>query len=171
MKGYGVLRDVVRAQSESFLIIGYEPSAMALGGIGRLLLASQQEKRLVFAGEVREGLSRDTAVGLRWLMDRLIVPNSPIELQRKRARWLRPALVADVGFRCWAEDGTVRDAAFAGLRDPAEPRIAALTSIFEEALVPASDLVCDAGSEFGLCVAPRISIEPGGSLVRENSAL
>ncbi len=42
-------------QSDSFFIVGYEPSTAALGGIGRLLLAARKGNDLVYVGGVGTG--------------------------------------------------------------------------------------------------------------------
>ena len=109
-----------RRRSECFVIVGYQPSAGAFGGIGRLLLASQEGGRLVYVGEVRGDLSREYAIALRWMMDRLIVPISPVDVARKRVRWLTPELVAEISFLGWTDDGKLRHASFKGLREEAD---------------------------------------------------
>lgn len=109
-----------RRRSECFVVVGYQPSAGAFGGIGCLLLASQEGGQLVYVGEVRGGLSRDDAIALRWMMDRLIVPNAPINVARKRVRWLTPELVAEISFLGWTDDGKLRHASFKGLREEAD---------------------------------------------------
>jgi bifunctional non-homologous end joining protein LigD len=51
-------------QSESFFIIGWEPSTVALGGVGRLLLAAYKSHDLVYVGSVGTGLNQRTATAL-----------------------------------------------------------------------------------------------------------
>lgn len=119
-KGQLLQLDEYRRKSACFVIVGYQPSAGALGGVGRLLLASRDGARLMYVGEVRGELSRDDAIALRWMMDRLIVPVPPVDLARKRVRWLTPALVAEISFLGWTEDGKLRRALFKELREEAD---------------------------------------------------
>jgi bifunctional non-homologous end joining protein LigD len=117
-------------QSESFAIIGYEPSAIALGGIGRLLLAARQGKGLVYVGGVGTGFSHATGRALRKQMERLVVDKPVVAMPgRKRTyRWTRPDLVAEIAFRGWTDDGKLRHASYKGLREDAdEASVLALT--------------------------------------------
>jgi len=107
-------------QSEGFVIIGYEPSAVALGGIGRLLLAARKGDGLVYAGGVGTGFTQASATALRKQMDGLIIPKPVVAIRRAGIRWLRPELVAEIEFRAWTHDGMLRHASFKGLRDEAD---------------------------------------------------
>lgn len=109
-------------QSESFVIIGYEPSAIALGGIGRILVAARQDDHLVYVGGVGTGFTHATGTALRKQMDKLIIDKpAAITKERKRGyRWITPALVAEIAFRAWTDDGKLRHASFKGLREEAD---------------------------------------------------
>lgn len=109
-------------QSESFFIVGYQPSAAALDGVGRLFLAAQKGDAIVYVGSVGTGFSHASATALRISMDELIVPK-PIAClahRRKTARWLRPALVAEIEFRGWTDDGKLRHPSYKGLGEEAD---------------------------------------------------
>lgn len=110
------------SQSESFVIVGYEPSTIALGGIGRLLLAARQDDYLVYVGGVGTGFTVATGTALRKEMDKLVIPKPALDMHgRKRSyRWLTPALVAEIQFRGWTDDGKLRHASYKGLRDEAD---------------------------------------------------
>ncbi|MEZ2410577.1 non-homologous end-joining DNA ligase [Bosea sp. RCC_152_1] len=109
------------SQSESFVIVGYEPSTIALGGIGRLLLAARQGDNLVYVGGVGTGFTHATGTALRKEMDDLVIPKPAINIRGKRAyRWLTPALVAEIQFRGWTDDGKLRHASYKGLREEAD---------------------------------------------------
>ena len=71
-------------QSESFAIIGYEPSAMALGGIARLLLAARKGNELVYVGSVGTGFTQASGAQLRKQMDALIIPKSAVRVAGSR---------------------------------------------------------------------------------------
>ncbi len=109
-------------QSEGFVILGYEPSAAAFGGIGRLLLAARKGGALVYVGGVGTGLTQTSATALRKQMDQIIVPKPAARMigRREVARWLSPELVAEIEFQAWTDDGKLRHASFKGLRDEAD---------------------------------------------------
>lgn len=107
-------------QSESFVIIGYEPSAVALGGVGRLLLAARKGDGLAYVGGVGTGFTQASATALRKQMDELVIPRPVVNIRRKGVRWIAPALVAEVEFRAWTDDGKLRHASFKGLREEAD---------------------------------------------------
>jgi bifunctional non-homologous end joining protein LigD len=107
-------------QSESFVIIGYEPSRVALGGVGRLLLAACNGRGLVYVGGVGIGFTQASATALRRQMDDLVIEKPAVALSQKGVRWLTPALVAEIAFRAWTDDGILRHASFKGLREDAD---------------------------------------------------
>jgi len=107
-------------QTESFVIIGYEPSTAALGGIGRLLLAARKGDELVYVGGVGTGFTRASAIALRKQLDRITIAKPALRIRRQGVRWTRPELVAEIAFRAWTDDGKLRHASFKGLRDDAD---------------------------------------------------
>jgi bifunctional non-homologous end joining protein LigD len=108
-------------QSEGFVIVGYEPSAAAFGGIGKVLLAARKDGQLTYVGGVGTGFGGATATALRKQMDRLVEakPMVPMINSRKGV-WVRPELVAEVEFRAWTSDGKLRHASYKGLREAAD---------------------------------------------------
>lgn len=107
-------------QSEGFVIVGYEPSSSALGGIGRLLLAARKGDRLSYVGGVGTGFTDHTATALRKQLDTLLIDKPALPMARKGTRWATPALVAEIEFRGWTTDGKLRHASFKGLREEAD---------------------------------------------------
>ena len=103
------------------MIIGYEPSTAALGGIGRLLLAACQRNHLVYVGSVGIGFCHARATALRTQMDELIIPKPALCMKGRRQayRWITPALVAEVEFQAWTDDGKLQQASYKGLREDA----------------------------------------------------
>ncbi|MGF7056277.1 ATP-dependent DNA ligase, partial [Bosea sp. OAE752] len=110
------------SRSESFVIVGYEPSTIALGGIGRLLLAACAGDHLVYVGGVGTGFTHATGTALRKEMDDLVIPKPAINMRGRKGgyRWLTPALVAEIQFRGWTDDGKLRHASYKGLREDAD---------------------------------------------------
>lgn len=115
-------------QSESFAIIGYEPSSIALGGIGRVLLAAREADHLVYVGGVGTGFTQSTGLALRKQMDKRTIPApTAVMKERKRGyRWIVPELIAEIAFRGWTDDSKLRHASYKGLRDSADE-----ASVFE----------------------------------------
>lgn len=107
-------------QSETFLIVGYEPSAAALGGIGRLLLAAHGNYGLTYVGSVGTGFAERSATDLRKQLDRLKTAAPPVRATKKGVVWTKPALAAEIAFRGWTHDDKLRHASFKGLRDRAD---------------------------------------------------
>ncbi len=104
-------------QSDSFFVVGYEPSAAALGGIGRLLLAAYSGDDLVYVGGVGTGFKERDAAKLRRDLNTLKTSRSPISLKRKGVVWVEPTLIAEIEYRAWTDDGKLRHASYKGLRE------------------------------------------------------
>ncbi|MGF7055262.1 ATP-dependent DNA ligase [Bosea sp. OAE752] len=52
-------------------------------------------------------------------MDRLTIPSPAVDMTGRKHSygWLTPALVANVQFRGWTDDGKLRHASYKGLRE------------------------------------------------------
>ncbi|MCV9937703.1 non-homologous end-joining DNA ligase [Boseaceae bacterium BT-24-1] len=108
-------------QSDTFLIIGYEPSSAALGGIGRLLLAGHGNYGLTYVGSVGTGFTHTSATALRKQLDRITAGSPPARgLSRKGVVWVKPKLAAEIAYRGWTHDEKLRHASFKGLREKAD---------------------------------------------------
>jgi bifunctional non-homologous end joining protein LigD len=107
-------------QSETFLIVGYEPSPVALGGIGRLLLAARRGDGIVYVGGVGTGFTQKTGSSLKKQLDAMVVDKPAVALKRKGVRWTQPVLAVEIAFRAWTNDGKLRHASYKGLRDDAD---------------------------------------------------
>lgn len=105
-------------QSDTFLIIGYEPSIAALGGIGRLLLAAHGNYGLTYVGSVGTGFTHRSATELSKQLDRLKAASSPARgVSSKGIVWVKPQLAAEIAYRGWTHDDKLRHASFKGLRE------------------------------------------------------
>lgn len=104
-------------QSESFMIVGYELSAAARGGIGSLVLAGKRGNDWVYAGAVGTGFNSKEAASLRSTLDRLKTNKPAVPLKGKNLVFAQPALIAEIEFRGWSNDGKLRHASYKGLRE------------------------------------------------------
>lgn len=108
-------------QSDTFLIIGYEPSTAALGGIGRLLLAAHGNYGLAYVGSVGTGFTHASATALRKQLDRLKAATPPARgVSKKGVVWVKPKLAAEIAYRGWTHDDKLRHGSYKGLRDKAD---------------------------------------------------
>ncbi|WP_442579297.1 non-homologous end-joining DNA ligase [Mesorhizobium sp. ASY16-5R] len=103
-------------RSESFMIVGYEASAAARGGIGSLLLAGKLGSDWIYVGSVGTGFSSKDAIFLRTALDKLRTKTAAVPLKGKNIVLAQPTLIAEIEFRGWSNDGKLRHA-YKGLRE------------------------------------------------------
>lgn len=104
-------------RSESFMIVGYEVSAAARGGIGSLLLAGKLGDNWIYVGSVGTGFSGKDATFLRTALDKLRTKTATVPLKGKNIVFAQPTLIAEIEFRGWSNDGKLRHASYKGLRE------------------------------------------------------
>lgn len=104
-------------QSESFVIVGYEPSSAARGGIGSLLLAAYQGNSFKYVGSVGTGFKEKDAIELRRMLDTLKIRRAAVAVDKKGAVFVQPTLIAEIEYRAWTDDGRLRHASYKGLRE------------------------------------------------------
>src|SRR5207247_2257447 len=89
-------------------------------GFGAVLVGYHEERgELRYAGKVGTGFDEHVLTDLRSRFDDLAVPEPPFadEVRERGAHWLRPELVAQIGFTEWTRDGRLRHPRYLGLRD------------------------------------------------------
>ncbi|OMQ44915.1 non-homologous end-joining DNA ligase [Ensifer sp. 1H6] len=104
-------------QSDSFVVVGFEPSTKVTGAISRLLLAARQGDELVYVGGVGTGFTDKMARDLRKQLSAMPAKVPPVTLKRKNAIFCEPAFVAEITYTEITSDGKLRHPSFKGLRE------------------------------------------------------
>jgi bifunctional non-homologous end joining protein LigD len=113
-------------QTSEFVIAGYVPSTVSSGMIGSLVMGYYEDGKLIHAGRVGTGYTQKIARDLKKAIDKVKADTSPFAAKlsadaRRGVVWAKPKLVAEVEFRGWTHDGSLRHASFQGLREDKEP--------------------------------------------------
>jgi bifunctional non-homologous end joining protein LigD len=110
---------------QEFVIGGYTSPQGSRIGFGALLLGYYQDNDLQYAGKVGTGFNDNT---LKRLSDRLAdlvqdaSPFSEDDLPTEGVHWVKPKLVAEIGFEEWTEYGKLRQPRYLGLRQDKDAR-------------------------------------------------
>jgi DNA ligase D-like protein (predicted ligase) len=105
---------------QEFVIGGYTDPAGSRTDFGALLVGYYEGRRLRYAGKVGTGYTAATLRDLGARLRELVAPESSFVDARPIPRgthWVRPELVAQIGFAEWTNDGRLRQGRFLGLRD------------------------------------------------------
>ena len=126
----GRSRDWVKTkcvQNQEFVIGGFTDPAGSRAGLGALLVGVHDERgRLVYAGKVGTGFTRQSLIELRNRLDRLVSKatpfvNPPRGAEARGVHWVTPELIAAVSFAEWTSDNMLRHPSFQGLREDKPP--------------------------------------------------
>ncbi|MGH8807144.1 MAG: DNA ligase D [Noviherbaspirillum sp.] len=110
-------------RQQEFVIAGYTEPQGTRKFFGALLLGVYgDDGKLRYAGRVGTGFDRDTLHLVHQRLKRLAQDKPPFAslpsgFRHAHTHWVKPALVADVSFTEWTQDGLLRQAAFHGLRE------------------------------------------------------
>jgi bifunctional non-homologous end joining protein LigD len=109
---------------QEFVVGGYTDPAGSRTDFGALLVGYHEDGRLRYAGKVGTGYTATTLRGLGARLRGLESARPPFVDARPIPRgthWIRPELVAQIGFAEWTNDGRLRQPRFLGLRDDKRP--------------------------------------------------
>jgi bifunctional non-homologous end joining protein LigD len=109
---------------QEFVIGGYTEPHGERVGFGALLVGYYDAGKLVYAGKVGTGYDRDTLLRLSKQLQALETNVSSFMgngLPRRGVHWVKPKLVAEIGFTEWAPEGKLRHPRFLGLRTDKDP--------------------------------------------------
>lgn len=105
---------------QELVIGGYTAPQGKRIGFGALLLGYRERGRLRYAGKVGTGYDDQTLrrLGRRLVSLKTKTPpfTNPDEIRREGVTWVKPTLVAEVGFTEWTGDGKLRHPRYLGLR-------------------------------------------------------
>jgi bifunctional non-homologous end joining protein LigD len=109
---------------QEFVVVGFTDPGGSRVGIGALLLGVHDEAggKLVYAGKVGTGFDARALVDLEGRLSKLEQAEAPVVDPPRGAaargvHWVRPALVAEVAFTEWTDDGRIRHPSYQGLRE------------------------------------------------------
>lgn len=106
-------------RDQEFVIGGYTAPKGRRVGLGALLVGYHDGRNLVYAGKVGTGFDDATLRKLKQQLSAIEQPTAPFTRGRVReadTRWVRPTVVAQIGFTEWTRDGKLRHPRYTGLR-------------------------------------------------------
>jgi DNA ligase D-like protein (predicted ligase) len=113
------------SNEQEFIVIGWTEPRGSRSGLGALLVGYHEGDTLRFGGKVGTGFNEQELTRLSAKLRRLERSSSPLAdtkgIAMKGVHWLRPQLVAQVGFAEWTPDGKLRHPRYLGLRDDKSP--------------------------------------------------
>ena len=104
---------------QELVIAGYTEPKGSRTGFGALLVGYYEGGRLRYAGKVGTGFDDETLSSLHRRLHKLERERCPFEDNVRVAgvHWVKPELVAEIGFTEWTSDGRLRHPRYVGLRD------------------------------------------------------
>jgi bifunctional non-homologous end joining protein LigD len=148
------------SNAQELVIGGYSPSTALPRAIGALAVGYYDRGRLVYAGRVGTGYTRDIARDLWKRLHPLEISAPPFdqipraEARRSDIRWVEPKTVIEANLRGWTSDGIVRQAAFKGVREDKSPQ----EVVREKPATAAADVRA--------AIAPKVAAETAKAMTR-----
>jgi bifunctional non-homologous end joining protein LigD len=110
-------------RDQEFVVGGYTSPKGSRVELGALLIGYYEGRDLVYAGKVGTGFDEATLRSLHTRLSAIEQDGSPFTrglVREPGARWVRPELVAQIGFTEWTRDGKLRHPRYQGLRTDKE---------------------------------------------------
>jgi DNA ligase D-like protein (predicted ligase) len=107
-------------RDQEFVVGGWTEPKGSRSGFGALLIGYYDAGTLVYAGKVGTGFGDRLLRTLSAELHRREIDRSPFgrnPVRERTAHWVRPELVAQIGFTEWTRDGMLRHPRFQGLRN------------------------------------------------------
>ncbi|WP_417582199.1 DNA ligase D [Pelagibacterium sp.] len=115
---------------QEFVVVGWSPSEKRRGVFASLLLATQEDGKLVYRGRVGTGFSDRSRDEIQSMLDgdaRKTAPLSGVPRAMARgARWVSPRHLAEIAYAELTPDGILRHPSFVGLRDDKPAKVIGL---------------------------------------------
>ncbi|BCQ09231.1 ATP-dependent DNA ligase [Mycobacterium heckeshornense] len=111
-------------RDQEFVIGGYTAPKGSRIGLGALLVGYYDGRDLVYAGKVGTGFDDATLRRLHQQLSGIEQDHCPFTrglVREPGTRWVRPELVAQIGFTEWTRDGKLRHPRYTGLRTDKNP--------------------------------------------------
>ncbi|MFP5070733.1 non-homologous end-joining DNA ligase [Pseudonocardia nantongensis] len=110
-------------QAQELVIGGWTEPQGSRTGFGALLVGYHDGSGLRYAGKVGTGFDHRALGGLRERFGEVETGTSPFRdrVPESGVHWLRPELVAQIGFSEWTRDGRLRHPRYLGLREDKDP--------------------------------------------------
>lgn len=113
-------------RSQEAVIGGWTDGTSGMRGFGSLLVGTYEGDKLLFAGGVGTGFSDKTHSEIGKKLEAIATDENPFEpdpwLPDEGVHWVKPELVAQVGYGDWTKQGKMRHPRFLGLRNDKDPR-------------------------------------------------
>lgn len=105
-------------RSDDFVVVGYTKAKGGRGGFGALHLAAYQGDTLRYAGRAGSGFDGRQLAETRAALDEIARPDPPCTHAPSGAdhSWVEPALVCEVRYKEWTDDGLLRQPVFLRFR-------------------------------------------------------
>jgi bifunctional non-homologous end joining protein LigD len=110
---------------QEFVIGGYTDPQGSRLAFGAVLIGYYRQGKLLYAGKVGTGYDTATLNSLGNQLSAIKADTCPFDggdIESRGAHWVKPRLVAQIGFTEWTADGKLRHPRFVGLRDDKAPQ-------------------------------------------------
>jgi bifunctional non-homologous end joining protein LigD len=114
------------ALRQEFIIVGYSAARTGSRALGALYLGYKKDNELVYAGKAGTGFTMKSAGEIVERLEKLAVSKPVLTRAEtkgmgagewKAVHWVKAALLCEVAFTEWTEDGRIRHPSFQGLRE------------------------------------------------------